>query len=175
LLRAVVVTLAIASAPNAVADIRHSAPDSFLLEWSYRVEASPGPVYEALGRIGEWWSGAHTYSGNAANLTLRPDAGACLCERWRDGSVEHGRVVLALKDRMLRIDAAFGPLQAKAVTGVLAFAFKAEEGATALGITYRVSGAAASALDRDAASVDQVLGEQFARLVRYVETGKAAP
>lgn len=37
-----------------------------------------------------------------------------------------------------------------------------------------VNGAIGSALDRSAAAVDHVLGEQFARLASYIETGKPA-
>jgi len=166
---------ALACAAPAAADVRQSAADALVLEWSARVSAPPSAAYEALGRIGEWWSGAHTYSGDAANLSLRAEAGACFCERWREGSVEHGRVVLALKDRMLRVDGALGPLQAKAVAGVLTFALKPDGPGTTLAITYRVNGAGASALDQDAASVDRVLAEQVARLARFVDTGKPLP
>jgi len=79
-----------------------------------------------------------------------------------------------MRDRMLRVQTALGPLQGKAVTGVLTFQLKPEEKATVLTLSYRVSGAAASALDKDVQAVDKVLGEQFTRLVRFVETGKAA-
>jgi hypothetical protein len=42
-----------------------------------------------------------------------------------------------------------------------------------LTLAYRVNGASGSALDKDAHAVDRVLGEQFARFTRLVETGKA--
>jgi hypothetical protein len=41
-----------------------------------------------------------------------------------------------------------------------------------LTLAYRANGASASALDKDAPAVDRVRGEQFARFVRLVETGK---
>jgi hypothetical protein len=41
-------------------------------------------------------------------------------------------------------------------------------------LTYAVNGSSTSALDKSAAPVDGVLAEQFERLVRYIETGKAA-
>jgi hypothetical protein len=63
-------------------------------------------------------------------------------------------------------------LQSKAVTGVLTFQLARDGNTTVLTLTYRVNGASASALDKDAPAVDRVLGEQFARLTRLVETGK---
>jgi len=44
--------------------------------------------------------------------------------------------------------------------------------ATVLTMTYVVSGASASALDKIAPPVNEVLGEQFGRLVRFIQTGK---
>lgn len=118
-------------------------------------------------------------SGSAANLSLKAEAGSCFCERWNDGTVEHGRVVMAIREQILRLQTALGPLQARAVTGVLTFQLKPEENvggpATVLTLTYVVNGASTSALDKSAPGVNDVLGEQFARLVRFIETGKATP
>jgi hypothetical protein len=68
-----------------------------------------------------------------------------------------------------------GPLQPRAVTGVLTFQLKPEANATIMTLSYVVNGTAASALDKLAPAVDEVLGQQLARLTRFVETGKAAP
>jgi len=157
------------------AEIKAAASDSFLIVHSARIDAGPARVYALLPAIGRWWSSSHTYSGDAANLTLDAEAGGCFCERWKDGAVAHGRVILALRDQLLRIDTALGPLQSKAVTGVLSFQLVPEGKATVLTLAYRVNGASASALDKDAPAVDRVLGEQFARFVRLVETGKPDP
>jgi hypothetical protein len=79
-----------------------------------------------------------------------------------------------MRDKLLRVQTALGPLQGKAVTGVLTFQLKPEQESTLLTLSYRVNGSAASALDKDAPVVDKVLGEQFARLARYIEKGKPA-
>ncbi|HUP29847.1 MAG TPA: hypothetical protein VM122_06715 [Usitatibacter sp.] len=140
---------------------------SFLSTHRVEVAAAPRAVFEAIGRIGEWWSSEHVYSGNAANLSLELRAGACLCERWDANSVEHGRVIYAQRDRTLRIETALGPLQEMAVTGILQFAVApADGGATTLTVTYRVRGPDAG-LDKVAAVVDRVLGEQARRLGAY--------
>ncbi len=140
-----------------------SASDGFVISFNQRVDAPPGNVYATIAGVERWWSSAHTYSGDAANLSLKAEAAACFCERWKDGSVEHGRVVLALRDKFLRISTALGPLQGKAVNGILSFQLQPADGGTSLTLAYRVNGAPKSALDKDAPAVEGVLKEQFER------------
>lgn len=68
-------------------------------------------------------------------------------------------------------------MQAEAVNGVLTFQLvpdaKSGSAATVLNLTYVVNGASGSALDKIAPGVNAVLGEQFGRLVRFIETGQA--
>lgn len=162
--------LLLAAAP-ASAEVKERSPSAFLLFYSQTLKAPPARVWTALADIGHWWSSDHTYSGSAANLSLRAEAGACFCERWSGGSVEHGRVIAALPNKLLRLDSALGPLQESAVTGVLTFALAPDGAGTKLSVVYRVGGG--SALEVLAPLVDRVIGEQVARLARLVETGKA--
>jgi hypothetical protein len=140
----------------------------FLSSHRQEVSAPPGAVYAALARVGEWWNGQHTYSGNAANLAIELRAGACFCERWGEGNtIEHGRVILAQRDRMLRIEGALGPLQEMAASGILQFAVApAENDGSTLTVTYRVR-AADAGLEKLAPVVDRVIGEQARRLAAY--------
>lgn len=159
---------------GAYAEVKQSAADSFLVTYSEPVTATPAKAYAGIAQVQHWWSDEHTWSGKAANLSLTPTAGGCFCERWKDGSVEHGRVIMALQDRLLRLDAALGPLQEFALKGILSFWIKpGDDGATRLNVEYRVNGASSSGLDAFAPQVDQVLGAQVARLVRYIDTGNA--
>src|SRR6185312_7371123 len=112
-----------------------------------------------------------TYSGKAANLSIKPEAGGCFCEKWKDGSAEHGRVLMAIPGKVLRIETALGPLQERALYGVLTFWLNNADSTTTLTVEYRVNGAAASALDQLAPSVDTVLGAQVDRLRRFIATG----
>jgi uncharacterized protein YndB with AHSA1/START domain len=164
---------------GANAEVKSASSDGFVIVYSRRVEAAPGIVYAALPAVDRWWNSGHTWSGEASNLSLKAEAGSCFCEKWKDGEVEHGRVIMVMRDQLLRLQAALGPLQARALTGVLTFQLKPEEGsggkATLLTLSYVVNGASASALDKTAPPVDGVLGEQFERLIRYIETGKPAP
>ena len=159
---------------NARAEVSEAAADHFLIGFSARVEAPPAKVYAALAEVARWWSAEHTWSGQAANLSLKAEAGGCFCERWAAGSVEHGRVVMALKNELLRLDAALGPLQERALNGVLSFSLQPmDDGATRLDVDYRVNASSGGGLEKIAPAVDNVLATQIDRLLRYIDTGSA--
>lgn len=164
--------IALAVAGSAHAEVKQSAADGFVVAQSAPVAATPAKIWAALLQPQRWWSDEHTWSGKAANLSLKAEAGGCFCERWPGGSVEHGRVVMVMPQQLLRLDAELGPLQALALEGVLTFRIDSgDDGATTLALEYRVNGASASGLDQFAPSVDGVVGQQFARLVRFVANG----
>lgn len=148
------------------------SPSGFLVTLRQEVKASPPRIYEALGEVDKWWNPKHTWSGSAANLSLARQAAGCFCERWGANSVEHGRVIYAAKDSVLRLQAALGPLQALAVNAILTFAIAEKDGRTILQLSYRVSGNDAAGLQDLAGPVDGVLADQLKRLVSYSESGK---
>jgi uncharacterized protein YndB with AHSA1/START domain len=168
----VVNTSMFAAAGPARAATSAVSASGFLVTLQQEVKADPQRVYEALGQVGKWWNPKHTWSGQAANLSLQTQASACFCERWEGGSAEHGRVVYAARDRVLRIQGALGPLQALAVNAVLTFTLEPQGTGTLLQLTYRVSGNEAAGLSDLAGPVDGVIAEQVRRLTGYVETGK---
>ncbi|MEP7302952.1 MAG: hypothetical protein ABI699_15675 [Caldimonas sp.] len=164
--------LALASAGPAAAAPSEVSAAGFLVSLRYEVKAAPGRLWQALGEVDRWWNPSHTWSGSSANLSLSREAPGCFCERWEAGSVEHGRVIHAARDSLLRVQGALGPLQALAVDGVLSFAIAEKEGKTILQVSYRVSGNDAAGLQQYAAAVDGVIAEQARRLVAYAESGK---
>ena len=153
------------------AEVKQSAADGFFLTYSGPVAASTTKAYADVTQIQRWWSSDHTYSGKAANLSIKPEAGGCFCERWKDGSAEHGRVIMALPGKLLRLETSLGPLQELALKGILSFWIKTEDSATTLTVEYRVNGSSGSGLDQFAPNVDEVLGAQVERLRRYIATG----
>lgn len=161
----------LALAPAASAEVASRSPSSFLLQGEAEVAASPAQVWRDLQRIERWWSSAHTYSGDAANLRLDARAGGCWCERWGNRqSVEHARVVLVMESegvRTLRVLGGLGPLQEMGVTGVLTFTVAPHPNGAKITFTYRVSGDPSLNLEALAPFVDNVMVEQFGRLVRY--------
>lgn len=164
--------LLVATGAAAHAEVKQSGADAFFIVFSAHVAAAPAKTYASLAQVQNWWSSEHTWSGKAANLSLHAEAGGCFCEKWPGGSAEHGRVVMALPDKLLRLDSALGPLQEFALKGILSFWVKpGDDGGSELSVEYRVNGSSGSGLDEFAPKVDEVLGAQFERLARYVDGG----
>lgn len=161
------ILLMIALASPASADVRASGPNGFELLRTARVAVTPAHVWRVLVAPSRWWDGAHSYSGDARNLTLAPRAGGCFCERvpQTGATIEHGRVVFVQPNALLRLSAALGPLQAEAVTGTLSWTLRAVEGGTEITQSYAVGGYVRGGAERMAGPVDAVMTIQFNRLV----------
>ncbi|MBX3480398.1 MAG: SRPBCC domain-containing protein [Caulobacter sp.] len=165
-------TMAVVGSP-VTAEVKSAGDGRLVLQNSAVIADTPDKVYAALGRIGQWWDPAHSYSGKAGAMTIELKPGACFCEALPDGGVKHGEVVMVMPERTLRIMGAFGPLQATGATGALTFEMKPRlDGGTEVVQTYQVSGLD-PAMTQAAPGIDAVIGGQLARLKRYVETGKA--
>lgn len=166
--------LTLGAAP-ALAAVSNVTPSGFLVTIKTTLKTSPKTAFTQLQQVGSWWNGAHTYSGKAAAMTFEMRAGGCFCERWDGNSIEHGRVIHVVREKVLRLEATLGPLQEMAVNGIMHFAMEPAGEDTALTLTYRVRGSPEAALDKLAANVDRVLVEQMTRFVRFVETGAPTP
>ena len=145
----------------------------FALSETVHVAAPPARVYDAFVMPSHWWSAEHSYSHDAANFTLDPRAGGCWCEKLPDGgSVQHMTVAVVMPGKMIRLLGALGPFQAWGVTGALTVTFKpAADGGTDLLATYNMGGYSKTGFAGGAQAADGVLGENFARLKSFVETG----
>jgi hypothetical protein len=100
LLTAALAFALVSFAPPSFAEVQSVSPSSFVVSAEADVDATPAEAWRALTRIERWWNSDHTYSGDSQRLSLDPRAGGCWCERWGNGqSVEHGRVVLAGRQR----------------------------------------------------------------------------
>jgi uncharacterized protein YndB with AHSA1/START domain len=163
--RGIIAALALAGSSPAAAEVKSSTPGGFEVEAKVTVAASAADVYAALGRIGEWWDPAHSYSGKGENLSLDSRIGGCFCERLEGGgAVEHLRVVYAQPGQLLRLQGGLGPLQAHAVAGTLTWTLKPAINGTEISQTYIVGGYIPGGADKLAPLVDQVLAEQLQRL-----------
>lgn len=159
--------------PPADAAVDNVGPGGFTVVDTADVLAPPAQVYDALIAPARWWSSAHTYSHDTANLTFDAKAGGCWCETLSDGgSVQHLVVVNAMPGKMLRLRGALGPLQGMAVDGAMTFALQPLGKASRIILTYAVGGYSTSGFAEIAKGVDDVLDEQIGRLKRYVETGR---
>lgn len=160
--------MAVWGATPAMAEVKEASDSGFTVNQTKSVAASPDKVWAALIAPAGWWSSAHSWSGNAKNLSLDPRAGGCFCERWGAGEAEHGRVVHAVKGKLLRISGALGPLQGEAVTGTLSFTLTPEGTGTKISVDYVVGGHSRFPLKDIAGGVDGVIGEQVASLAKLV-------
>lgn len=152
-------------ASAAGAEVKSVSPAHFEVESKVVAAGTPSQAYEMLGRVGEWWNKDHSYSGDAANLSLALKAGGCFCETLADGgTVEHLRIIFARPGRMLRAKGGLGPLQGEAVTGTLTWSLKAVEGGTEITQSYIVSGHLRGGMVEMAPAVDQMLAEQLSGL-----------
>ena len=91
-MKIMVLALLITQAGHAA--VTDMASNGFTLVQSAEIAAPPDKIYAALIQPSRWWSSDHTFSGNAANLSLDARAGGCFCETLPGGgSVQHLAVV----------------------------------------------------------------------------------
>lgn len=173
---AALLTLVAVPVSMAQAEVIAQSPAGFVIKASADTTAVKADVWKALVAPNKWWSGEHTYSGDAGNLWLDAQATGCFCEKLpkpadapadqRMGSVEHMHVVFADPQRgVLRMVGGLGPLQGEALHGTLTITLKAIDEGTRIEWEYVVGGYMRMDPEQIAPLVDKVLGEQLTRLV----------
>ncbi len=162
--------LALLSVGAARAEVVDAQPGGFEVRHQVVIAAPANAVWAMLVQPSKWWASSHTWSGSAANLSLGAASGGCFCERLPNGgSVLHMTTVNAAPGVRLVLSGALGPLQASGATGALAFGLAEKDGQTTVTVTYDVGGYFKGGLDKIAAPVDAVLGQQVAGLKAAVE------
>lgn len=167
--------LLLLATPAARSEVVASAAHGFQLRHEAAVSADPETVFAGFSEIREWWNPAHSFSGDAENLSLDPRPRGCFCEVLEDGGgVVHLTVVQASPGKRLVLSGGLGPLQELPVTGTMTWSLaEAEGGGTDLAVSYGAVGFLDGGLEGWAGPVDGVIGEQFQRFVRWLETGSA--
>jgi hypothetical protein len=160
---------ALAAPTMASAEVVDASPTFLTVRQSLALSVPPARAYAAFAEVSRWWSKDHTYSGNAANLTLDLRPGGCFCERLGTGGIEHLRVVLAWPGKRLVLSGLLGPTLYQATGGVMDVDIKKAGTGTALTITYRIGGMRDAEGAKLARQVDTVLAEQFRRYKAHVE------
>ncbi len=161
--------IACVSASAAVVD---SAAGGFTVKATRTIHAPADAVFTKLLQVGEWWDPVHTYSGNSHNLSIEAKAGGCFCEKLSaEGGVKHMEVVFIQPGKRLVMTGGLGPLQTMGVAASLAIEIQASGDGTQLVYSYAVGGYSPSGLNGLAPVIDMVLGQQFTRLVNYIERG----
>ncbi|ASK88177.1 hypothetical protein [Sphingorhabdus sp. SMR4y] len=165
---------ALCSVTAANAEVTNTADNGFTVQHQTVIAGDNEAVWKALIAPSRYWNPDHSWSGDAENFYLVPQAGGCFCELIRttsddnikssEGSVQHMRVIYARNQKMLRLTGALGPLQGEAVTGTLTMVLQPQDDSTVVRFTYKVGGYMEFPVDQIAPAVDGVIGEQLARL-----------
>jgi uncharacterized protein YndB with AHSA1/START domain len=160
---------------GAWADVADSSASGFTVKVALNIQATPEEVYAKIVRnIGDWWNSAHTFSGNAHNLTIEEKPMGCFCEKLPNGGgVRHMEVVNLAPGKTLVMIGGLGPLQSMGVTGSMTITVTpVPTGGTKVTVTYAVAGYMPAGMNTLAAPVDGVLTQQFTRLKNYAEHGR---
>lgn len=163
----------------ASAEVVDSAANGFVVKTSVTILAAQDDVYRQIVRVGDWWDSAHTFSGDARNLSIEEKPMGCFCEKLPDGGVRHMEVVNLVPEKTLVMSGALGPLQSIAaaanmtiqLSSIHAAAGAARSDLTRVDVTYAVTGYLAGGMNALAAPVDGVVSQQFARLKNLIERG----
>ncbi len=173
---ATALVFATALAVPAQAEVTETSDSHFVVRHAVDIAAEPKDAWLALIAPGDWWDDSHTWSADASNLTLTPQAGGCFCERMPaedegetmglEGSVQHMMVVQAVPRKVLRMRGALGPLQSEPVDGVLTITMQEvedEDGevtGTRMVWEYVVGGTMRFEVPTISKAVDGVIGQQ---------------
>ena len=159
-------TVSLSTFGAASAEVVTSGADHYTLRQEAVSSLPPEKLWDRLIKPSTWWSDAHTYSGDADNLSLQASAGGAWRENWEGNSVLHGTVLLSQEHQVLRLSAPFGPLQNMGVTVVWTITLKPNGDGASVEFLETATGGAQSALDKIAPAVDSVKQQAIENLVR---------
>src|SRR5882672_6157664 len=75
------------------AEVTDKSAAGFEVTEKATIAAPQAKVWDALMHPNKWWSGKHSWSGDAKNLGMDPSG--CFCERLPKGAVRHMSIVYA--------------------------------------------------------------------------------
>jgi hypothetical protein len=160
--------LMLLSAP-AGAEVVGASANGFEVRETVNLVVKPEIAWRAFADVRKWWDPDHTYSGDAANLTLALTPGGCFCERIpkTGGGVEHMRVAYLDPGKRVVLTGALGPLLYEATIGVMVVEIGKTAGGSQLTLDYKVAGFANGGGTELAPVVDKVLTGQIKRYRTY--------
>src|SRR5437764_12954737 len=140
-LRLMLAAILCVAGPAMMAEVVDSSANGFTVKSTLTIKAAPDAVYRQIIHVGDWWDSAHTFSGDAHNLSIEEKPMGCWCEKLpQGGGVRHMEVVFLSPGKKLVLTGGLGPLQMMAVTGAMTFQLSASEGGTKLEVNYTVAG-----------------------------------
>jgi hypothetical protein len=165
-------------ASPAYAEVKTSSDTGFNIIHIATVQGSTDEIWKRLVAPKDWWNKSHSWSGSTDGFYIDAQANGCFCELFQEkgpdgklktvGSVEHMRVIFSQPGKVLRMQGGLGPLQSEAVTGTLTVAMEPSKDGqeTKISFSYVVGGYMRYKVSEIAPAVDNVLGDQFKRLLK---------
>ena len=170
ILGALLASLAVGTAGAEVVDV---SAQGMHLKQVAEVKAPAAKVYDALTRIGDWWSSAHSFSGDARNMRLEPKVGGCWCERLPNGGeLRHLEVIAVEPGKALRLYGSLGPMQFSGAAGNMNWTIAEKDGVSTVTFDYAAGGYFKGGFPAFAPGADFVVGDALKRFKAYAETGK---
>lgn len=172
-MRSLALIVSLIGAGTAQAEVIHADPHGFEVREQVQLVVPAAEAMAAFAKIPGWWSKDHTYSGDAANLSLDVRPGGCFCERFpkTGGGIEHLRVTYLKPGEEIVMTGALGPLLGEAVTGVMRVSVERIAGGSQLTLDYRAAGFANGGGNRFAPMVDEMLADQMKRYRAFAAAG----
>ena len=162
------------SAQPARAEVVATADNGFIVRVVAEVSAKPTDAWKTMTSPAQWWSSQHTFSGDAANLTLDPVTGGCFCETLprpegapatqKPGGVQHMRVIYIEPPRAMRLVGALGPLQSEALAATMTMTIKPTDKGSRILFEYVAGGYMRYKVAEIAPAVDRMLTGQITSL-----------
>ena len=84
-MRIVLVGLLVSIATPAAASVVGAGEHGFEIQNSVNLVIPQEQAFAAFGQVGQWWNKEHTYSGDAARMSLQLRPGGCFCEPHHNG------------------------------------------------------------------------------------------
>lgn len=170
-MRALLFITALIASP-ATAEVVHADAHGFEVNETVPLVVPAPQAMAAFTDVASWWSKDHTYSGDAANLSLDARPGGCFCERFpKGGGIEHLRVTRFQPDEHIVLIGTLGPLLGEAVTGVMDVSVIKIAGGSRLTLNYKTAGFESGNADKFAPAVDAMLADQVKRYRQFVSRG----
>lgn len=150
-----------------LAKVLNTGANGFVVSHEVKIDMSPQAAYDRFVQIGQWWSKAHTFSGDPKNITIEAKPGGCWCEALADGGfVKHMSVAQAAPGQRLVFHGGLGPLHFMGATGAMTVNFAKADAGTKVTLRYSVTGYDPDQFEKLAPAVDGVLAEQFANYAK---------
>jgi hypothetical protein len=154
--------LALALTGTVAAKVTEQNDTGFTVVLEGDISITPDYAWRRFLAIGSWWSDAHSFSGKARNMTIKPEPGGCWCEALPNGGfVRHMDVVYADPGKMLILKGGMGPLLFMGAIGSLTVKFAPLDEGTHVTLNFAVGGHDEKGWKDLSAGVDAVLSEQF--------------